>query len=403
MTQAAERPPAVTWRITLSDLDFGPEEEAAALRVLRSKWLTLGPETQAFEEEFAAEIGVKHAVAVANGTAALHLSLLALGVGRGDEVAQPAVNFVAAANMTVMTGARPAFCDIGSLEDPTLDPEGLARSLTPATKAVVVMHFGGAACRMDEIGDLCRDRGLALIEDACHGVGGTFRGKKMGALGDIAAFSFFSNKNLATGEGGMVTTDRDDLAAKVRLLRSHGMTSLTWDRHRGRTGSYGVVEHGLNCRLDELRSAIGRAQLRKLPANNARRRALAREYHRLFDEEFAPLITRGWIVPPLGVEGDEAAHHLMVALAPDQAERDAAAAHLRSRGIQTSIHYPFIPDFAAFAQEHPGLRERLKRSATFCDRVLTLPMHPLLTEGDVREVVAALHDFGAATRPLFSS
>lgn len=382
------------WQIALSDLDFGPEEEAAALSVLRSKWLTMGPVVQAFEEEFAARTGTAHAIAVSNGTDALLLAYLALGIGPGDEILQPAVNFVAAANTAVRIGARPVFCDIAGLDDPTLDPTDLERRITPASRAVVVMHYGGAPGRMREIQAICRRRGLALIEDACHGIGGSWQGRKMGALGDVAAFSFFSNKNLATGEGGMLTTDRDDLAAALRLLRSHGMTALTWDRHRGHAASYDVVRHGLNCRMDELHAALGREQLKKLERNNTRRRALAREYHRLAAGEFAALRGRGWSLPPLGVAGEEAAHHLLVALAPDPAARGRAMARLKARGIQTSIHYPFIPGFTAFRDADPGRQQEtagaLGMSEAFCDRVLTLPLHPLLSLDDVRRVVSAL-------------
>ncbi|MEN6626287.1 MAG: DegT/DnrJ/EryC1/StrS family aminotransferase [Candidatus Sumerlaeia bacterium] len=375
------------WKIALSDLDYGREEEEAALAVLRSKWLTMGAVALAFEEEFAAEIGVRHAIAVSNGTDALLLSYLALGIGAGDEIVQPAVNFVAAANMAVRAGARPVFADICSLEEPTIDPAAAAACITPRTRAVVVMHYGGAPCRMNELSEICKDRGVALIEDACHGVGGSGHGRKMGAWGDAAAFSFFSNKNLAVGEGGMIATDRDDLAAALRSLRSHGMTTLTWDRHRGHASTYDVARHGLNCRIDEIRSALGREQLKKLGRNNARRRELARQYHRALNE--TALVARGWIFPRLGIDADEAAHHLMTAVAPDGQTRGEAMDRLKNAGIQTSIHYPFIPGFTAF-ETTPCDRAALANSNAFCDRVLTLPLHPLMSLEDVQTVVAEL-------------
>jgi dTDP-4-amino-4,6-dideoxygalactose transaminase len=378
----------------LSDLDYGVEERQAVLDVLESKWLTMGARTQAFEAAFAAEIGTRHGIACANGTDGLMLALAALGIGPGDEVIQPAVNFVASANVTVRLGARPVFADIVGLAEPTIDPAELERLATPATRAVVVMHYGGAGCRMESIAEFCRARGLALVEDACHGVGGSWGGRKLGAWGDVAAFSFFSNKNLAVGEGGMLSTDRDDLAAKLRLLRSHGMTTLTWDRHRGHAASYDVVEHGMNCRIDEIRSALGIEQLKKLGRNNARRRELARHYHALFAGEFAALGERGWTMPPLGAAGEEAAHHLQVVLAPDRPARDAAMARLRADGIQSSIHYPYIPGFTAFRKTLGSAVEaidaRLPRSRAFCERELTLPLHPLLKESDARDVLACL-------------
>jgi dTDP-4-amino-4,6-dideoxygalactose transaminase len=297
---------------------------------------------------------------------------------------------VAAANMTFRIGARPVFGDVAGLDEPTLDPAELDRLVTERTRAVVVMHYGGAPCRIREIEAFCRQHGLALIEDACHGVGGSCGRRKMGAWGDAAAFSFFSNKNLAVGEGGMVTTLRDDVAEKLRLLRSHGMTTLTWDRHRGHASTYDVVAHGINCRMDEIHAAIGREQLKKLGRNNARRRELAREYHRLLDGEFALLKKNGWIAPELGTRGEEASHHLMVVVAPDQDARARAMLHLRECGIQTSIHYPFIPEFTAFRAGGETASAGLERSKAFCERILTLPLHPLLTNEDVRTVLAAL-------------
>ena len=250
------------WRIPLSDLDYGREEEVAVERVLRSRWLSMGPEVEAFEREFADYIGTQYAVAVANGTAALHITYLALGLSRGDEVIQPAINFVAAANMTVAVGANPVFADIIGLEEPTIDPVEVERKITPRTRAVLVMHYGGYPCRMADIQNICHRHDLALIEDACHAVGASYadpmgrppNGHRAGKLGDVGCFSFFSNKNMATGEGGMITTDRDDLVKRLRLLRSHGMSSLTWDRHRGHANSYEVTVNGYNYRLDEIRA-----------------------------------------------------------------------------------------------------------------------------------------------------
>jgi len=201
----------------------------------------MGPEVQAFEKEFGELVGAKYAFAVSNGTAALHLSYLALRLGAGDEIIQPAINFVAVANMTIAVGSKPIFADIFGVDEPTIDPADLERRITPQTKAVVVMHYGGYLCRMAEINEICKRHGLFLIEDACHAVGARYfdpqerhpHKKMAGSIGDIAAISFFSNKNLPTGEGGMVVTNRDDLAERVRLLRSHGMTTFTWDRHKG--------------------------------------------------------------------------------------------------------------------------------------------------------------------------
>lgn len=381
------------WRVPLSDVKFDDAEERAALRVLRGGWLSMGLETVAFEEEFAAFVGVKHAVAVANGTAALHLALIAVGVGEGCEVVQPATNFVAAANMTIAVGASPVFADIIALDEPMIDPAEIARRLSPRTRAVVVMHYGGHIARMREIRALCDAHGVAVIEDACHALGARYldesapelNGRAAGALGDVACFSFFANKNLTTGEGGMITTDREDIAERVRLLRSHGMTTLSWQRHQGHASSYDVLAHGFNYRFDEIRAAIGRVQLAKLDESNRRRAGLARVYREQLRD------ARGWIVP-FADRGEESAHHLMVAVTPNTDARREAVEALREAHIQTSLHYPCVADFAAFKERGSADAgaEDLSRSREFTRRAITLPMFPTMTEAQVEEVCASI-------------
>jgi dTDP-4-amino-4,6-dideoxygalactose transaminase len=377
-----------SWNIPLSDLDYGPEEEAAVLRVLRSKWLSMGPEVQAFEKEFAMMQSAKHAFAVSNATAGLHLAFLALGIGAGDEVIQPALNFVATANMTVATGATPVFADIINLDEPTIDFAHIERLITKRTKAVVVMHYGGNLCRMAELLELCRNHKLALIEDACHAVGAAYRDAKRrpphglmaGSIGDISAFSFFANKNIATGEGGMVVTNRDDLAGRIRLLRSHGMTTLTWDRHEGHASSYDVATNGYNYRLDELHAAIGRVQLSKLATNNERRRRLLASYR----ERLKGL--EHWLIPFAGTDGDNSGH-LVVAVAPTAEDRCDAVQKLRESGIQTSLHYPCIPDFNGFAR---WKTDAVKISREFTSRAITLPIFPTMSEAQVNTVCSVM-------------
>ena len=269
------------WRYALAETTLGTEEALVAKEVVESGWLSMGPRTQAFEVAFAEKHKVAHAIAVSNGTAALHLSLLALDIGPGDEVIQPSLTFAASANMTIATGATPVFADIISPDEPTIDPEDVARRITPRTKAVIVMHYGGYPARLRELMALCETNGLLLIEDACHGPAQyvpDLGGRALGTFGVLGAFSFFANKNMTTGEGGMLLCNDEELAQKLRLLRSHGMTSLSWDRHRGHAKSYDVLLHGLNYRIDDLRSAIGLIQLQKLDQANAARRAIAHAY-----------------------------------------------------------------------------------------------------------------------------
>jgi dTDP-4-amino-4,6-dideoxygalactose transaminase len=388
---SAERSSTLSeWRIPLTEPDLGREEEAAVTRVLRGGWLSMGPEVQAFEQEFADFIGARHGVAVSSGTAALHLSYLVLGIEPQCEVIQPAINFVAAANMSVAVGATPVFADILGLHEPTIDPAEIERGITSRTRAVVVMHYGGYLCRMAEISDICRRHGVALIEDACHAVGASYidsdqrppHGKRAGNLSDISCFSFFSNKNLAVGEGGMVLTNRDDLAEKLRLFRSHGMTTLTWDRHRGHASSYDVLLCGFNYRLDEIRAALGRVQLKKLEQNNQIRKHLVS----LYRQNLAAL--SDWIVP-FKDHPDCSSYHLMVIVAPDGKSRDKAVQKLKDAGIQTSMHYPCLPRFKAL--QRPVAAELIHSNA-FSERAITLPLSTKMTASQVTEVCSIIYD-----------
>jgi dTDP-4-amino-4,6-dideoxygalactose transaminase len=370
-------------------LDFGSEEMDAVERVISSKWLSMGAEVQAFEKEFAAMQEARHALAVANASAGLHLSFLALRLGPGDEIIQPALNFVAAANMTKVIGAIPIFADIVDFSEPTIDPGHVERLITPRTKAVVVMHYGGNMCRMAELVELCRDRGLELIEDACHAVGARFHdagqgpphGLMAGSIGDISAFSFFANKNIACGEGGMVITNRDDLAERVRLLRSHGMSSLTWDRHKGHASTYDVVTNGYNYRLDELHAAVGRVQLMKLLHNNERRRRLLEAYR-----DGLQLLS-GWTMP-FADSIDHSSGHLMVVVAPTSEIRTRAVTALREERIQSSLHYPCIPDFSAFRDARSDM---VVRTRQFTERAITLPLFPTMSDDKVTSIINCLH------------
>ena len=247
----------MNWRVPLADLDYGEEEEQAVLEVLHSRWLTMGAITKEFETEFAEYVGARHAVAVSNATEALHLACAALGIGRGDEVIAPSLTFVATTNAILYTGADVRFADISGPGDLNISPPQIEEQITERTRAVMVMHYGGYPCDMRAILEIAARHQLAVIEDAAHATGARLEGRALGTWGDVGCFSFFSNKNLSTGEGGMLVTNREDMAEKVRSLRSHGMTTLTWDRHQGHAYSYDVVDLGYNYRIDEMRSALG--------------------------------------------------------------------------------------------------------------------------------------------------
>lgn len=371
------------WRYTLSVPTLDETDTAAVAECLASGWLSMGPRTQEFETRFAAMSGARHALAVTNGTAALHLAYLALGLDafKGDEIIQPAINFVAAANMTKAIGLVPVFADIVSSTEPTIDPDDVARRITPRTRAVVAMHFGGYPARMKALLDICERHGIPLIEDACHAPltrNHAAGGRSLGTLGAVGCFSFFSNKNMTTGEGGMVVTDDDGVAARLRNLRSHGMTTLSWDRHQGRPSTYDVVAHGMNYRMDDLRSALGITQLARLEDNNRARQHLALRYR---DRIAARCGRRVRFV--FAKSADLGAAHLAAIVVPE-AVRDALRLALSERRIQTSLHYPPVHLFSAFAGE---ATEPLPISEAFARSMITLPMYASLTDAAVDEIV----------------
>lgn len=368
------------WKVPLADLDFGTEEEQAVLGVLRSKWLTMGAVTQNFEEEFGRSIQTHHAFAVSNATVALHLACTALGIGPGDEVIVPSLSFVATANAVLYTGATVRFADIIGPQDLTIDPAEIEKLITPQTKAMIVMHYAGFPCRLPEIMAIAKKHGLAVIEDAAHCPGAALDGKALGTWGDVGCFSFFSNKNLSTGEGGMVVTDRDDLAARIRLQRSHGMTTLTYDRHKGHAHSYDVTALGYNYRIDEIRSAIGLEQLKKLPYNNARRQTFTAIYRQA--------LAGSRVSMPFVGPYEQASYHILPALLPEGADREAIIDAMKALGIQTSIHYPPIHTFTYYRSRFGEIH--LPKTEAVAQREITLPLYPTMGEEKVHFVAESL-------------
>jgi dTDP-4-amino-4,6-dideoxygalactose transaminase len=371
------------WHVPLSDVARDEELVSAAADTVASGWWSMGPRVAEFEREFANFCGSRHGLAVANGTAALHLALLAVGCGPGDEVLVPSLNFVAAANTIVHTGATPVFVDIAGDDDLNMDPADAEAALTPATKAIVVLHYGGFSSDMNALMRIAREHGLVVVEDAAHAPGGSYDGRKCGTFGAIGCFSFFSNKNLPVGEGGMMITDDDELRERLRLLRSHGMTTLTWDRHRGHAHSYDVVMPGFNYRLDEIRAALGLVQLSRLPEENRRRAEISARYRAAIHG------TAGITMPFLDPEAQRlSSHHLAVVLLPSGVDRIAVRTRLQEQGIQTSVHYPPIHQFSAY--EELGGRRSLPRTDAVADRVLTLPLYAGLSEAQVETVTTEL-------------
>jgi dTDP-4-amino-4,6-dideoxygalactose transaminase len=367
------------WTVPLADVVVPEEDIAAVADVYRSGWLSMGPETEALEREFAAYTGAAHALAATNGTAALHLICVAAGLGPGDEVVVPSMTFVATVNAIAYTGATPVFADLVSLTEPWLDPAAVEAVLTDRTTAIMTMAYGGHPGRTAALAQLAREHGLIVLEDAAHAIGSRLGDRHLGTFGLAGAFSFFSNKNLAVGEGGMVVTDDDDVAARMRLLRSHGMTTLTWDRHRGHASAYDVVELGFNYRIDEPRAALGRRRLARLDDDNARRAELDARYRELLGavDGLAPAL------PTL--EGARLAHHLFTIVLDEDVDRARFRETLAVRGVQTSVHYPPAHRFSIHATD-----AELPVTDAYGDRAVTLPMFATMTIDQQNEVVEAV-------------
>lgn len=372
------------WRVPLFDLDFDSREAEAVLAVLRRRWLTMGEETIAFEQEFGNMLGHDtQCLAMSSCTATLHTAIHLLDLKPGDEVIIPALTFVADANVVIMSGGTPVLADCASLNDWNVSAETISKAITPRTKAVLIVHYAGQPCNMHPIKKLCKEHGLFLIEDVAHAVGATHHERPCGTFGDMACFSFFSNKNISCGEGGMFVSRDEKLMQRARLFRSHGMTSLTLDRHKGRVDSYDVLAPGLNYRITEMSAALGRVQLAKLDKNNALRRRLVDLYtHSLSG---MPGMSRPWDETH-DQSGDRSSCHIMPILLAPHIDRSAVMANMRVLGIQTSIHYPDLQNFSAFKHMLHGAPV----AAEITSRELTLPLFPSMTDTMVDEVVSAL-------------
>ena len=360
--------------IPLFDLNYGEEEEEAVSRVLRSKWLTMGPETEALEYEFAEYFKVKHAIAVSSCTTALHLANLAVGVKQGTEVICPALTFVATSNSIIYAGGTPIFADILSFNDWTISPNEIEKKIHKNTRAIIIMHYGGFACKMDEIIEIAKRYKIPLIEDAAHAPGSSYKDRLLGAIGDISCFSFFSNKNISTGEGGIICTNNDEYAKYIKKIRSHGMTSATLDRHLGHAYSYDVTDLGYNYRLDEIHAALARCQLKKLETGNERRRLAAIRY-----KDALSKIDR--IKIPFGNYYFLANYHIFPILLDKGIDRHSLMVFLRDKGIQTSIHYPPVQMFSYYRENYKTTV--LPLTEEIGTREVTLPMFPTITDEQI--------------------
>ena len=367
------------WKVALADLDFDQRELNQALKVLKSRWLTMGEMVQKFEKKFAQFVGVRHAIATSSGTGALHLALKSLGLKPGDEVLVPALTFVASANAVLYNGAKPVFVDSTSLDDFNISPKDMERKITRRTKAIIVVHYAGYLADVDKIRKIAKKRNLFIIEDADHAIGAKLKNRMAGNLGTLGCFSFFSNKNLATGEGGMVVTNDKMLADKIRPARSHGMTTLTWERHIKKAISYDVLDLGYNYRMTEVSAALGMEQLKKLHKNNLKRKKLTHLYVQNLNR------TKGIHIPFQNYPRDSS-HHIFPILLDKKINRRKFIEGLGQKGIQTSIHYPPVHQFSYYKKILKTSKLNLAIAEQIGAREVTLPLHPLMSEKDVKYV-----------------
>ena len=375
--------------IPLFDVRLSDEEIAAVADTLRSGWLTMGPRTQAFEAAFAAHLDCRHAVATSSCTTALHLAYLAAGIGPGDEVIVPAITFVASASAVRYCGGTPVPAEIVGQHDLGIDARDVEARITERTKAVCAVHYAGYATAVSELRDLCDAHDIALIEDAAHSPSAVAAGdgRKLGTYGLAGAFSFFSNKVLSCGEGGLLATDDDRVAELARSLRSHAMTSGTWDRHRGHAAGYDVVGLGYNYRLDEPRAALLDARLSGLEDDIARRRVLVLRYRELLAD------VAGVLLPYTDEDVERSSCYVMPVMIEDPELRDPLREWLSERKIQTSVLYPALHELSEYAGFAP---DPLPRAELAARTELTLPLYPHLSATDQDRVVESLQS-GLAT------
>ncbi len=364
----------MTYKIPLFDLNFDERESLAVAEAIKDNWISTGPRCKAFEERFANMLNVKYAVSTSNCTASLHLALKLIGVCPGDEVICPSLTFVATVNAIRYVDAVPVFADVTSYENPTIDPDEIQRKITSKTKAVIVMHYGGFSCNMDRIIGICNKNNIKIVEDACHGPLSEYHGKKLGTIGDIGCFSFFSNKNISTGEGGMITTNSKEYSERALLMRSHGMTTMSFERSKGHSTEYDVIELGYNYRMDDIHAAIGLVQLDKIEEDLSKRILVRQMY-------LNNLLSIDRIIIPFSKYKEFSSNYIFpIVLKNSNVElRDIVRKRLAEEGIQTSIHYPSVHRFSVYKSFYTELpaTDYLSRN------MITLPMYSKLKEKDI--------------------
>lgn len=353
---------------------YTDEKEMEAIKkVMDSGWLASGPKSKEFESIFADYIGVKHAISVNSCTSALELAIQAMGIK--GEVIVPSFTFVATANSVVTSGAKPVFAEIHE-DTCNIDPSDILEKITPKTEAIIPVHFAGQSCEMKEIMDIAADKGLKVIEDSAECIGGTYEGKKAGSFGDASCFSFFPTKNITTGEGGMVTTDDDELASKIKTLRGHGISKSTHDREGSNKWERAAVEAGYNYRMCDINAAIGVEQMKKIDHMNKKRIESA--------EFLNSNIDGGKVSLPVTRKGCNHVYQ-MYTVKVEPSKRNGFIKDLNDSGVQSSVHFePPVHTQPYYAKMFPGLKMEMTEKVS--KSIVTLPMHPSLGSEDLKKI-----------------
>lgn len=364
----------MAYQIPLFNLNFDDCEAQAAYDTIKTGWISTGPKNTALEQMFVDMWGIKYAVSMSNCTSSLHTACMVCGFGPGDEVICPSLTFAASCNCIRYVGATPVFADIVGPDHINIDPADVERKITPKTKGIVVVHMAGFPAKMDEIMAIAKKHNLKVIEDACHGPLSEYKGKKLGTIGDCAAFSFFSNKNISTGEGGMFITNNEEMAQKARLIRSHGMSTMSYQRASGHATEYDITCLGYNFRMDDIRAAIAIEQLKKLPGDLDMRRKVRKQYvDRLSKIE--------GVVVPFADNTEFISNYIMPVVLLNSAReyRNKVREYMHAVGIQTSVHYPAAHKFSTYKE----FGTILPQTEYVADNEITLPMYAALSSEQI--------------------
>lgn len=369
------------YKIPLFDLSYDEQEEKAIVETLRSKWISTGPKCQELEKLFCDSLNVKYSLTTSSCTAALHLAMLVLGIKEGDEVIVPSLTFAATVNAVKYVGATPVFADVTSYTDLTLDPKDIEQKITSKTKAIIPMHYGGFPVDMDRIMAIAKNHNLKVVEDASHSPLSEYKGKKLGSIGDIGTFSFFSNKNISTGEGGMLVTNNEEYLQKAKLLRSHGMTTMSYERAKGHATKYDIESLGYNYRMDDMRASIGVVQFNKLEADLKKRIKIRNCYLEGLSE-----ISK--VIIPFENNTEFVSNYIFPIVLKDSNStyRDDIRNKLHEKGIQTSVHYPAVHRFSIYKNEYTDLPV----TNYIVDNEITLPMYEGLKKDNIKYIIDSI-------------